>query len=283
MPDAGDEELQAPDREPVIGRRSPGLLWLYLVVVLAMSIPFWLLGLAGPTLPLGLPLSALMFVVPGAAAGLLGARSRWRPARDHVERPVGSGRWWFVAIGLMPAVYAVAWLVRAAFGIVGGPLELGAAPGAAVGVFVVAAFCEELGWTVYATPAARQVYSEARTGLLIGTAWAVWHVVPYLQAGHGGSWILWQCVVTIAARVILVAMFERAGRRLALATVFHASINLGLLPVTPDFYSPAASAAFLVPIAWWTSRLPRTRARDRDRGLRTGDGARDSAHRRRRP
>ena len=148
-----DDEYEGHESDSVLRRRGWRLLARFTAVVLAMSIPFWLLGRTdGRMLPTGLPLSALMFVVPGAAAALLGPPGRSNPARRHAGWP-GSRRWWLVTTCLMPATYAVAWAL---------PL-------------------------------------------------------------------------------------------LAPVVAFHASINLGLIPRSPDFYSPAPVAALLLPIAWWSA------------------------------
>jgi len=54
-------------------------------------------------------------------------------------------------------------------------------------VFFIAALCEEAGWTVYLTPLLPSRAGVLGTGMLIGTIWGLWHVIPYIQAGHSAS------------------------------------------------------------------------------------------------
>ncbi|MEU1631105.1 CPBP family glutamic-type intramembrane protease [Streptomyces sp. NPDC020096] len=47
-------------------------------------------------------------------------------------------------------------------------------------VFLLAAACEELGWSGYATDPMLRRWGLLTTGVLLGGFWGLWHVVPLL-------------------------------------------------------------------------------------------------------
>jgi transposase len=51
---------------------------------------------------------------------------------------------------------------------------------------------------------------------------ALWHVVPLVQAHHGAAWIAWKCLETLAARVLIVWLYNNTGESLFAAFLFHA-------------------------------------------------------------
>ncbi|MFG1928830.1 CPBP family intramembrane glutamic endopeptidase [Cryptosporangium sp. NPDC048952] len=114
-----------------------------------------------------------------------------------------------------------------------------------VAAFFVAAACEEEGWTGYATDALQERYSAVATGLVIGSVWAAWHIIPYVQAGHSVLWIAWQCVAPVALRVLIVWLHNNTGRSVFIACVFHTMINVStaLFPTKGSRYDPAAPRA----------------------------------------
>ncbi|WP_182903945.1 CPBP family intramembrane glutamic endopeptidase [Microbispora sp. H10830] len=131
-------------------------------------------------------------------------------------------------------------------------------------VFLVAAACEEAGWTAYATDPLCTRWSLPAAGLILGVTWAVWHLVPYAQAGHGPVWIAGQCLYTVALRVVIVWLYLRSASVLA-AVACHAASNVGwsLFPDHGSHYDPvvtgsvAAAGALLVVTAWPAARVRR--------------------------
>lgn len=251
----GNDLVAAPRPSPGQADPAPSLAVAFGLVVLA-SIPFWTLGGLDADLVLSgrLPPSALMFVVPALVAILLSYLGHgWAGVKRLIGRLVPRARppswpWWVAAGAVMPLVLAIAWLLRR--------------PGIAIGVsavdasvlfagFLVAAACEELGWTAYATDDAVARFGHLRAGLGIGAVWAAWHLLPWAQTGHGWWWILWQCAATVAMRVIMVVIYLRSGRQVFATLLFHATINLGLVPSHPDFYDPFTVALVLAPLAAW--------------------------------
>lgn len=215
-------------------RRRP---WTFIALVFALSVPFVGLGfVAGsiPGLPNGLPMSALMFVCPAVAAMILvrredgpgGVKALWRRT-FRLDTP-GRSRWIAVAFGLPVVVMALAY---AGLRLTGVALPLGDAPWAGVPVFFVLYFVsaagEEAGWTAYATDALRVRAGWFGAGLVLGIVWAVWHVVPLMQAGRSLAWIGGWFLGTVALRVAMVRVYAVSGGSVLTAILAHDMVNVG--------------------------------------------------------
>jgi hypothetical protein len=55
---------------------------------------------------------------------------------------------------------------------------------------------------------------------------AIWHGVPLVQASQSPAWIAWWCLYTVAARILIVWLYNNAGKSVFAAAVFHAMMNL---------------------------------------------------------
>lgn len=237
--------------------QGPAAAWAFFLLVLALSVPFYLIGLTGWRMPgiAMLPIGALMGFVPTTVALVLVARSGRRSAVvrllgrlfDPISRK--GAMWLCVAVILMPMVclieYAVLWHRNAALPAISFD--------AANAVFLFSAFFvgsigEELGWQSYAYPALRRSYTALGAALIIAVIWAAWHIIPFVQLGRGVEWILWHSLCAVALRVIIVWLFEAAGQRVLVAVVFHAMINL-TFPALGSAYDPFVAFLILAPIA----------------------------------
>jgi uncharacterized protein len=103
-----------------------------------------------------------------------------------------------------------------------------------VPVALGAGFFEELGWTGFATPKMRQRYGGVATGVLLGVAWAVWHLLPAYWFWTSGaprgslslaSYMLDPFLFLVGYRVLMVAVYERTTSVLV-AIVMHFSLTL---------------------------------------------------------
>ena len=74
----------------------------------------------------------------------------------------------------------------------------------------------------------------------MGAVWGIWHAVPYLQAERPAAWIAWQCLGSVASRVLLVWIYVNTGRSVFAVILFHATINLSvfLFPNYGSHYDP---------------------------------------------
>ena len=250
--------LHLPSGEADTGRQ----LLSYTVVLLGLSLVFYLAGpilgsLSGFTRA-NVPASALMAICPACAAVLVARRSgEFSGLVGMVTRRPRLDWSWLVAVLGMPAVVVLAALLS-------GQGSGFAAPGwsalALAAAYLAAAVGEEIGWTAFVLPRLAPAIGELAAGLTIGAGWGLWHVVPYVQAGHSAGWVLGQCVFSVVFRVLLVrlAMWQRGSMWPAVAA--HASYNLAWSP-SPDAgagYNPWVAAGLTAALAAITHVLTRT-------------------------
>lgn len=222
----------------------------YLGWVLVFSLPFWLLGSVSGTqlgdyIPANLPISALMAVCPLLAVLAIAGAERRRLVQRAFDWKRIPWLWFVPALLLMPVVtlagYGLAgklsWLVEF-------PAFSPAVPALLFAVFLVSAACEEVGWQGYLYPRIERMAPAGIAAAGIGALWAVWHIVPYFQGGHDGAWVFWQCLNTVALRILIVWVYLNARRSVFAAVLTHATINLAVF-LTPDqgaSFDPATAA-----------------------------------------
>ncbi|MEV0592009.1 CPBP family intramembrane glutamic endopeptidase [Nonomuraea cavernae] len=242
----------------------------FLVLVTVLSVPFYVLGAVSPTIRIGaivLPASATMFVLPVLAAVVLAYRDGGRAAvmallARVIDRPAARARWYVTAVLLPVVVGALAWTFGWLAGEVGSVLPT---PPAVLPLLFAAAVagaaCEELGWTGYATDPLQRRFGTVRAGLLLGTFWGVWHLIPLLQAGHGPAWLSGWFLGTVAARLILVGLRNATGG-VSAAILMHAMINVtaAYIPDYDEAIAPVLSAVLTVGAAVGIIRLRSCRA-----------------------
>jgi membrane protease YdiL (CAAX protease family) len=239
-----------------------GLL-AYALLVLLLGAVFWvagpLLGVLTAWTRAELPASALMAVCPALAAWIVAARQGTAAELAHRLRPVRTGwHWWATAVVVMPGVLALEALAG------GRAPWQGAAPAEVLllcAVFLVPALAEEIGWTGFALPRLLRRTGPVAAGVLIGVLWSLWHVVPWLQLGHGGTWILGQSLFSVALRVLLVALAVRSGAGLWPAVLAHASSNVAwaVSEGAGASYDPWVAASLTAGAAAVLARRLRTR------------------------
>ena len=260
---------------PPVG--TPPRTWPFLLLLLALSIPFYVLGLAGDRLPFAtfLPLSALMTFTPMLAAlGLAWRCSGARGAMDLLGRAfdvrrVRDARWVLAALLLMPVVFLLAYGVQGLSG--GARPDPAVFPASAVLafslMFFLGAIGEELGWQGHAFAGLRAGRSVFAASLVLGVIWALWHVIPFALMGRSAAWILLHGLCMVALRVLLVWLFVNAGESVFIAALFHATTNgaWGLITNYGSFYDPFAMLLVLAPLTgaivalWGPSTLARFR------------------------
>ncbi|MFR9768737.1 CPBP family intramembrane glutamic endopeptidase [Nocardia sp. SC052] len=221
---------------------KPSRPLLFLGIVAALSIPFFVLAVVRPggirVGAMQLPVSTVIFVLPVVVAAAL----TWRRGgsdlvallRRSVDGPAASLRWYALAVLLFPTLAVASHLLLRWAGQVGSalPLSLAAAP-AVIAMFGLAATCEELGWTGYATDPLQKRFGSTAAAVGLGLYWASWHLVGWLQAGHPKGWIAGWFAVTIAARVLIVWLHNNTGHGVTGAILSHAALNVSAA-YTPD-------------------------------------------------
>jgi membrane protease YdiL (CAAX protease family) len=250
MVTSGNDEM-TDQKNPNTGR-SEGLL-SYFVLVFGLALPFfWLGGKDKLPLPINLPVSALVTVVPATAAsivvyrrsGVQGIKALFMKALDY--RKIRNKLWLLPALILAPLIYVLSYIILR---LTGAPLPdrsevpLHMAP-AALLLFFVADLGEELGWSGYAIDPLQNRWGTLKASLLLGGVWALWHIIPFVQTGNSASWVIWQSLKTIATRVMIGWIYNKSGKSVFAATLYHAADNVSwsLFPNNGSHYNPMITA-----------------------------------------
>jgi membrane protease YdiL (CAAX protease family) len=134
-------------------------------------------------------------------------------------------------------------------------------------VFFFAALGEEVGWQGYAIDRLQDRWNALTASVILGTVWAVWHVVPLIQMSRSPPEIACQCLGMVATRVLIVWLYNNTGKSVFAAILFHAMNNVTtvLLPNYGWPYEPPhalvmlAGAAVVVTLLWGQETLARYR------------------------
>lgn len=245
----------------------------FFLLVFTLSVPFWLIGgVTDLELMPGLSVSALMAFCPMVAAlmlvhresGASGATELLRRSFDF-ER-IRAKRWYAPILLLIAGVNVAVYGLMRWMDI---PL-----PAPQIGVFAallmflgffVAALGEELGWSGYITDPMQDRWSALQTGVLLGLVGVLWHIVPLLLVHRSPSWIAWWCLYAVAARILIVWLYNNTGKSVFAVALFHATLNLAwmLFPVDGSHFDMRlgglvmAAIAVTVTVVWGPQTLAR--------------------------
>ena len=225
-----------------------GSVFGFLILVFALSIPFWVLGnMYQVELLPGLPISSLAAFTPGIAAIVMVYRSGQLPAvrrlmcRSFDIDRIRDKKWYFVFVLFNPAVAILVFWIMRVMGIeVPNPPPFTFAVVAMFVAFFAAALGEEIGWTGYATEPFLRRWGILMTGLFLGLVWAVFHLLLLTQANRSIEWIAWWSLGTVTLRTMMVWLYSHAGDSVFAAAIFHTMINMSwqLFPINGSFYDP---------------------------------------------
>ncbi|HEY1114034.1 MAG TPA: CPBP family intramembrane glutamic endopeptidase [Chitinophagaceae bacterium] len=217
-------------------------------LVFSLSIPFWILGayvdLSG-RIPINLPISALMLLCPMTAV-IIVLWNKKGAVRSLFKRAVDAGSihnpaWYIPALVLIPSLLLTAYGIMKTLQVPLPRPHLQIEVAALLLVlFFGAAISEEVGWTGYMTDPLQQRFGALKAALLIGTVWAAWHTIPYIQAHRSSAWILRHSLGTVALRVIIVWLYNNTHKSLFAAVLCHTTVNMSefLFPNYGSHYDP---------------------------------------------
>jgi uncharacterized protein len=245
----GGRSRAEPDGSPLV----------FFLLTFALAVPFWLLGgvVEFQLLP-GLPAAALSVVCPGLAALILtrrdggpkAARALLRRAFDY-ER-IKAKAWYAPILLINPAISVLSY---ATLRFMGTDVPLPAIPIlstlALCVLFFISALAEELGWSGYAIDPMQSRLGTLRASLLLGALWAAWHFVALAQAHRAVEWVAWWSLGTVAARVIMVWLYNHTGKSVFGAALFHAASNLcwQRFPIHGSFFDPRVTGLITAAVA----------------------------------
>jgi len=247
----------------------------FFLLVFTLSIPLWLIGaFTSVQLLPGLPVSSLMAFCPMIAASILIYREGKTAGviellkRSFDYKRIRAKVWYALIILLMPGIAILAYGLMQLLQFPLPSPELNVLSTLVMFfVFLIAALGEEIGWTGYAIDPMQDRWSALQASILLGMIWAVWHIVPFAQADRSLTWIAWQCLTLVAARVLLIWLYNNTGRSVFAVALCHATINVSwqLFPNHGSHYDPritgliTAFAAVLVTFAWGSQTLTRNK------------------------
>jgi uncharacterized protein len=215
---------------------SHGFSWLFWLSAAAMvdadvwsSPARWLVYLGG----LGPPLAGV------ACTWLIAGRAGLRELGARILDPRGIGTRWLLALFIPVAAMAVA--VAAALlldprdpafdasrlmQLLGTPPALA---GFALFVLVLGPLPEEIGWRGYALDALQARHGALLSSLLLGAAWALWHLPLFLIPGYYREGVPPALLFTTAIlvhSVLYTWLHNNTGRSVLVAILFHFMVNL---------------------------------------------------------
>lgn len=258
----------------VASSRSP---LLFVLLVFALSVPFWLIGAKYriELLP-GLPLAATMIVCPMAAALILVARESGRAGVfEHLRRSFDHQRitvkmWYLPIVLLCPAVALLSYGLMRLLGMPLPPPQLSLATAVVLFVlFFVSAVGEESGWSGYLIDPLQQRWGALAGGIVLGLVWAAWHLIPLVQVGRAPEWLAWWCLGTVSLRILHTWLYNNTGKSLFGQILFHTLSNLSwqLFPNSGSHYDPrihgliVSALAVLVTLVWGAQTLSGRRSK----------------------
>jgi membrane protease YdiL (CAAX protease family) len=245
----------------------------FFLLVFALSIPFWLLGaLTGVQLLPGLPITALIACCPVIAAAILVYQEgKTAAVAELLKRALDFQRikakvWYAPTLLLMPVVMALSLGVLRLTGTPVPPVQIALLPTLILGiVFFISATAEELGWSGYAIDSLRERWGALPASIILGLIWAAFHYVALAQAQRSAAWIAWWSLGTVAARVIIVWLYNNTGKSVFAAALFHMTIDVTwqLYPVSGSSFDPRLSGlitaliAAIIVVIWGPRTLTR--------------------------
>jgi membrane protease YdiL (CAAX protease family) len=237
-------------------KRSP-LAFFFLA--LGLLVPFLVFGaLTNLQLAPGLPVAALGTFCPmGAAIILVYRQGKGAGVGALLKRTFDVQRiknmWWYAPLLLiMPLAMGLSFWVQRLTGVPVPTPQIVVVQALALCVACfIGAVGEELGWSGYATQPMQARLGALKASLLLGLFWAVYHYIGLAQAHRSGEWVVWWTLYTVAARVIMVWLFNQTGRSIFGMIFFHMTINVTwlLYPVGNSFFDPRITGLILAAIA----------------------------------
>jgi len=110
---------------------------------------------------------------------------------------------------------------------------------------------EEFGWRGLMLPLMQRVLAPAWAGLIVGLAWAVWHIPAfYLGGTPHTAWSLAPFILGVTAvGVVMAVVYNRTGGNLLLPIVIHWQLNVAFWPEAQPWEN-YLNVALAVALVW---------------------------------
>lgn len=211
-----------------------------MLLTLLLSVPFYIWGAFFPVegLPFGLPISFLMIFIPFFLSLIYAYKENGTNGVAFLFKRIfdlnRANRWSIIfCLACMPLIAALTYLTMKLFSF---PLPLETViPYKEIPLMVLLYFLgaipEEFGWTSTLTEPLAKAYGPIKAGIMIGSVWGVWHIIPWSWA-HPAEWIIGMCLLNALMRIAMIYAYMYGGKSLFAALVFHTMINVatGIFP-----------------------------------------------------
>lgn len=248
--------------------------WKFFVVLILITIPFWVLGGNRLPVPFKLPVSALAAFNPMIAALIVTYMERGSGSVKELASKIFDFKriknkiWYLPTLLLTPLISLFAYALMRWRDV---PLPDPEIPIPMVLVFFAVFFIfgigEELGWMGYVIDPLQKRWGALNASVIMGLIWAIYHLIPDLQNGQAADWIFWHRLGTVLLRILIVWIYNNTGKSVFSAILFHVSTNLGwaFFPNYASHYDPFFVGAItclvtlIVVLAWEGKTLARYR------------------------
>ena len=90
-----------------------------------------------------------------------------------------------------------------------------------------------------------------KASIILGVILAAFHYVALVQAHLSVAWIAWWTLYIVAARVIMVWIYNNTGKSVFGMALFHMMINASwqLFPVSGSYFDPRVTGLILATFA----------------------------------
>jgi hypothetical protein len=247
------------------GVSKPRSIRNFLLLLFVLSVPCWVLGAIYDVqifpgfnlyqLPLAMSaVTALILIYrEGGSAGVMTLLKR-----TYDFRNIKSNIWYLPMLLIYPSMGFIAYLVLRFSGTSIPPPQFSLATLLGLIAIFFMTYGEELGWTGYLIDPMQERWSALRSGILLGVVWAVIHAPTFFINGYSFEWVFWHGLYTVAGRVLMVWIYNNAGKSLFSMALTHSTFGLfwSLWPTenmhrAVPFYDPrimAFTAIFYVAI-----------------------------------
>jgi len=271
--------------------------WAFFALALGLSWLFWVPMALLEGEPMAFPLILLMMLgglgpAFSEAVLILGGGTRHQK-RDYARRVFDvsriSPRWLAVTMLFFPVMNGLATLAN---GLTGGAWpafkmasDLLANPLSIIPyllfMFVFGPLPEELGWSGYALDGLQARRSALATSLIIGAAWAVWHLPLFFvdgtfqhdEIGFATASFWWYMLPTLPISILDTWVYNNANRSTLAAVLLHFMVNVSgevfELSQRARFFQLAfvVAATTAVVVIWGPETLTRGSAQERSQRL----------------
>lgn len=213
-------------------KRSPTT---FLILVYALTIPFWVLStmIRVEGLPDNLPITDVgATFVPLIAASILVYREEKLDgikrllSRTFDLKRVKHKLWYFPAIFLIPFLDMITYMIMRLMGLpVPSSWQIPATTPLIFLAFFVAAAGEELGYTGYAIDPMQDRWGALHACIILGSIHAIWHYPSMIALGQSVPLMAWGTLFTIGIRILIVWLYNNTGKSVFIAILVHAIGN----------------------------------------------------------